>query len=197
MFSIFDGSSELKRQLKQNRGLKRTETGPKEKEGVSSVIYETCFLSSCIVHAVFLWLSIAVLLHKPCHTNTDSSLYTSEEFQKCFQQREKRWHKFIESKGEYFEGDYICNSTKPNKPWKNYFRLFLGLPSYKWPPVAGNKDEKGSETWEGGKSVFATDNLFSFGLCPSTNFSISMAGRRSLVFPSSGKERTYAGGPLR
>ena len=29
----------------------------------------------------------------------------SEEFQKCFQQWEKCWYKYIESKGEYFEGD--------------------------------------------------------------------------------------------
>jgi len=29
----------------------------------------------------------------------------TEEFQKCFQQREKCWHKCIESNGEYFEGD--------------------------------------------------------------------------------------------
>ena len=30
---------------------------------------------------------------------------STEEFQKCFQQWEKRWHECIESKGEYFEGD--------------------------------------------------------------------------------------------
>ena len=30
---------------------------------------------------------------------------SNEEFQKCFQQWEKRWYKHIESKGEYFEGD--------------------------------------------------------------------------------------------
>ena len=30
---------------------------------------------------------------------------STEEFQKCFQQWEKRWHKCTESKGEYFEGD--------------------------------------------------------------------------------------------
>ena len=30
---------------------------------------------------------------------------STEEFQKCFQQWEKRRHKCIESKGEYFEGD--------------------------------------------------------------------------------------------
>jgi len=30
---------------------------------------------------------------------------STEEFQKCFQQWEKRWHKCIESKAEYFEGD--------------------------------------------------------------------------------------------
>jgi hypothetical protein len=30
---------------------------------------------------------------------------STEEFQKCFQQWEKRWYKCIESKGEYFEGD--------------------------------------------------------------------------------------------
>jgi hypothetical protein len=33
---------------------------------------------------------------------------------------------------------------------------------YNWPPVAENKDEKGSERWEGGKSVFATDVIFFF-----------------------------------
>jgi hypothetical protein len=30
---------------------------------------------------------------------------STEEFQKCFQQWEKRLYKCIESKGEYFEGD--------------------------------------------------------------------------------------------
>jgi len=40
-----------------------------------------------------------------------------EEFQKCFQQWDKHWYKCIESKGEYFEGDYSCNSIKPNKPF--------------------------------------------------------------------------------
>jgi len=30
---------------------------------------------------------------------------STEEFEKCFQQWEKRWHKCIESKGKYFEGD--------------------------------------------------------------------------------------------
>jgi GTP-dependent phosphoenolpyruvate carboxykinase len=30
---------------------------------------------------------------------------STEELQKCFQQREKRWCKCIESKGEYFEED--------------------------------------------------------------------------------------------
>ena len=30
---------------------------------------------------------------------------STEEFQKCFQRWEKRWYKFIESKGEYLEGD--------------------------------------------------------------------------------------------
>ena len=34
---------------------------------------------------------------------------STEEFQKCFQQWEKRWCKCIESKGEYFEGDWSCN----------------------------------------------------------------------------------------
>jgi len=28
-----------------------------------------------------------------------------KDFQKCLQQWEKRWYKFIELKGEYFEGD--------------------------------------------------------------------------------------------
>ena len=30
---------------------------------------------------------------------------STEEFQKCFQQWEKSWYKYIKSKGEYFEGD--------------------------------------------------------------------------------------------
>jgi len=30
---------------------------------------------------------------------------STEELQKCFQQWEKRWHRCIESKGDYFEGD--------------------------------------------------------------------------------------------
>jgi len=30
---------------------------------------------------------------------------STEGFQKCFQQWEKRWYKCIESKGEYFKGD--------------------------------------------------------------------------------------------
>jgi len=30
---------------------------------------------------------------------------STEEFQKCFQQWEKRCYKCIKSKGEYFEGD--------------------------------------------------------------------------------------------
>ena len=34
----------------------------------------------------------------------------TEEFQKRFQQWEKRWYKCTESKGEYFEGDYSSNS---------------------------------------------------------------------------------------
>jgi len=33
------------------------------------------------------------------------NIISTEEFQKCFKQWEKRWYKFIESKGEYFEGD--------------------------------------------------------------------------------------------
>ena len=39
----------------------------------------------------------------------------TEEFQKCFQQWEKRWYKCTESKGEYFEGDWSCICIKPNK----------------------------------------------------------------------------------
>jgi len=58
--------------------------------------------------------------------------------------------------------------------------------------VAGNKDGKGSEMWEGGKSVFATDMIFFF-----RTLSIRTAVRRPVVFPSSGKESTYTGGPLR
>jgi hypothetical protein len=30
---------------------------------------------------------------------------STEEFQKCFQQWEKRWYKCVEAEGEYFEGD--------------------------------------------------------------------------------------------
>jgi len=30
---------------------------------------------------------------------------STKEFQKCFQQWQKRWYKCIEPKGEYFEGD--------------------------------------------------------------------------------------------
>jgi len=30
---------------------------------------------------------------------------SAQEFQKCFQQWEKRWYKCIKSKGKYFEGD--------------------------------------------------------------------------------------------
>jgi len=37
---------------------------------------------------------------------------STEEFQKCFQQWEKRWYK---CKGEYFEGDWSCYSIEPNK----------------------------------------------------------------------------------
>ena len=40
---------------------------------------------------------------------------STEEFQKCFQQWEKRWYKWIEWKGEYFEGDWSCYSIEPNK----------------------------------------------------------------------------------
>jgi len=29
----------------------------------------------------------------------------------------KSWYMCIESKGEYFEGDYSCNSMKYNKPF--------------------------------------------------------------------------------
>jgi len=34
-----------------------------------------------------------------------SNNISTEGFQKCFRQWEKRWYKCIESKGEYFEGD--------------------------------------------------------------------------------------------
>ena len=44
---------------------------------------------------------------------------STEEIQKCFQQWEKRWYKSIELKGEHFEGDWSCNSIKPNKTIKN------------------------------------------------------------------------------
>jgi hypothetical protein len=43
MSSIFDGNSELKRQLKQNRGLKRTETDLKEKEGFQAQFRKPAF----------------------------------------------------------------------------------------------------------------------------------------------------------
>jgi len=33
------------------------------------------------------------------------NIISTEEFQKCFQQWEKRCYKCIKSKGEYFEGD--------------------------------------------------------------------------------------------
>ena len=52
-----------------------------------------------------------------------------EEFQKCFQQWEKRWYKCIESKGEYFEGEWSC--IKPYKPFKkNNSVYFWAPPSY-------------------------------------------------------------------
>ena len=53
---------------------------------------------------------------------------STEEFQKCFQQREKRWYKCIESKGGYFEGDKSCNSVKPNKPFKKNNSGFFWVP---------------------------------------------------------------------
>jgi len=43
-------------------------------------------------------------------------------------QWEKRWYKCIESKGEYFEGDKICNSIKPNKPFKKIIPVIFGPP---------------------------------------------------------------------
>jgi hypothetical protein len=33
------------------------------------------------------------------------NIISTEEFQKCFQQWEKRWYKCIEAKGHYFEGE--------------------------------------------------------------------------------------------
>jgi hypothetical protein len=42
---------------------------------------------------------------------------STEEFQKRFQQWEKRWYDCIEAKEEYFEGDQSCNTIKPNKPF--------------------------------------------------------------------------------
>ena len=35
------------------------------------------------------------------------SLLTKSEFQKCFEDWKKRWHKYIISEGSYFEGDKI------------------------------------------------------------------------------------------
>ena len=55
---------------------------------------------------------------------------STEEFQKCFQQWDKLWHKCIESKGEYFEGYQICDRTKPNKPFKKKSCYFGVPPSY-------------------------------------------------------------------
>jgi len=43
---------------------------------------------------------------------------SNEEFQKCFRQREKRCYKCIESKGEYFEGDWSCNGISTKKTLK-------------------------------------------------------------------------------
>jgi len=53
---------------------------------------------------------------------------STEEFQKCFQQWEKCWYKCSESKGAYFDGDYSCNSTKPNKPFKKLNPVIFGSP---------------------------------------------------------------------
>jgi hypothetical protein len=60
---------------------------------------------------------------------------STEEFQTCFQQWEKRWYYCIESKGEYFEGDWSCNGIKPTKPFKKIFPVILGAPpSYQYNP---------------------------------------------------------------
>ena len=53
---------------------------------------------------------------------------STEEFQKCFQQWEKRWYKCIESKGQYFEGDWSFNGIKPNKPFKKIIAVIFGSP---------------------------------------------------------------------
>jgi len=52
--------------------------------------------------------------------------YSTEEFQKCFQQWEKRWYKCTESKGQYFEGDWSFNGIKPNKPFKKIIPVIFG-----------------------------------------------------------------------
>jgi hypothetical protein len=43
------------------------------------------------------------------------NIISIQDCQKCFHQYEKRLYNCIGSKGEYFEGDQSCNSTKPNK----------------------------------------------------------------------------------
>jgi len=55
---------------------------------------------------------------------------STEEFQKCFQQWEKRWYKCIESKGEYFEGYWCFNSMKPYKPLKKSPFIFGNVPDF-------------------------------------------------------------------
>ena len=53
---------------------------------------------------------------------------STEEFHKCFQQCKKRWYKCIESKRECFEGDWSCNSIKPNKPFKKNTSGYFWVP---------------------------------------------------------------------
>ena len=38
----------------------------------------------------------------------------------------KSWYKRVESKGEYFEGDWSCNSIKPNRPLKKINPAIFG-----------------------------------------------------------------------
>ena len=54
----------------------------------------------------------------------------NEEFQKCFQQWEKRWYQCIEIKPECFEGDWSCDVTriKPNKQSKIIIPVTFGFP---------------------------------------------------------------------
>jgi len=53
---------------------------------------------------VVLPLLTEALISEQCLRETLKAI-TLQEFQNCFEQWEKRWDKFIDSQGEYFEGD--------------------------------------------------------------------------------------------